>query len=374
MKYSEKLAKAILVTGGICLTAGIIWYFSNVIAYIAIAGIVALIAKHIMNVLKKVRIKNWHAPDWLLTIFTMIFLYGLVGFIALKIFPIFGNTLKNISSLDLQSVTSSFSIYVQEFNHWMTVHFSDPGESFNIQSVVTGWIQKLLSVDLLTSVTGSVANFMMDLGIGLFCVIFISYFFIKDSNLLSNLITSLVPDNYEQGMKEAINDIEYLLSRYFGGITVEITGITILNFIGLHFIAGLESDISLTIAAITGIFNIIPYIGPLAGGAFGTVIGLVSKLIDLSTTTGELSIWGFILLLIGIFVVTHLVDVFLFQPFIYSSSIKANALEIFIVILMAGTIGGPLGMLVAVPVYTVIRVIAIKFFGDKKAIRVLLKH
>ncbi len=374
MKYSEKLAKAILVTGGICLTAGIIWYFSNVIAYIAIAGIVALIAKHLMNVLKKVRIKNWHAPDWLLTIFTMIFLYGLVGFIALKIFPIFGNTLKNISSLDLQSVTSSFSIYVQEFNHWMTVHFSDPGESFNIQSVVTGWIQKLLSVDLLTSVTGSVANFMMDLGIGLFCVIFISYFFIKDSNLLSNLITSLVPDNYEQGMKEAINDIEYLLSRYFGGITVEITGITILNFIGLHFIAGLESDISLTIAAITGIFNIIPYIGPLAGGAFGTVIGLVSKLIDLSTTTGELSIWGFILLLIGIFVVTHLVDVFLFQPFIYSSSIKANALEIFIVILMAGTIGGPLGMLVAVPVYTVIRVIAIKFFGDKKAIRVLLKH
>ena len=374
MNYTEKLAKTILLAGGICLTAGLIWYFGNVVAYIAIAGIVALIAKHIMNVLKKIRIRNWHFPDWILTIVTMLFLYGMAGFIILKIFPILGNTLGDIASLDLQSVTTSLNVYVHEFNSWVTGHFSAPGESFNIQSVVTGWIQKLLSLDLLTSVTGSVANFMMDLGIGLFCVIFISFFFIKDSDLLSNLITSLVPDEYEQGTKEAIRDIEHLLSRYFGGITVEITGITLLNFIGLHFIAGLGSDLSLTIAAITGIFNIIPYIGPLAGGALGTVIGLVSKIIYSSTTMGDMSLWGFTLLLVGIFVVTHLVDVFVFQPFIYSSSIKANALEIFIVILMAGTIGGPVGMLVAVPAYTVIRVIAIKFFGDKKAIRVLMKQ
>jgi predicted PurR-regulated permease PerM len=68
-----------------------------------------------------------------------------------------------------------------------------------------------------------------------------------------------------------------------------------------------------------------------------------------------------------------LIDNFFFQPFIYSTSIKSSPLEIFIVLLMAGHIGGIVGMLVAIPAYTVIRVIAARFFGDFKPIRRLIK-
>ena len=61
-----------------------------------------------------------------------------------------------------------------------------------------------------------------------------------------------------------------------------------------------------------------------------------------------------------------------FQPLIYSTSIKAHPLEIFIVFLMAGHIGGVVGMLVAIPAYTVIRVIAMRFFYRFKIIQRLI--
>ena len=73
----------------------------------------------------------------------------------------------------------------------------------------------------------------------------------------------------------------------------------------------------------------------------------------------------------AIFIVTHLIDVFIFQPYIYSNSVKAHPLEIFIVILMAGHIGGIVGMLVAIPAYTVVRVFAKEFFSNFKVVKKL---
>ncbi|HCZ23227.1 MAG TPA: AI-2E family transporter, partial [Rikenellaceae bacterium] len=76
--------------------------------------------------------------------------------------------------------------------------------------------------------------------------------------------------------------------------------------------------------------------------------------------------------LLAVFICTQMVDNFLFQPLIYSASIKSSPLEIFIVLLMAGHVGGIVGMLVAIPCYTVIRVIATNFFSDFKPIRRLM--
>ena len=86
----------------------------------------------------------------------------------------------------------------------------------------------------------------------------------------------------------------------------------------------------------------------------------------------DVSFWVFVLILLGIFCAAQIIDNYIFQPIVYSSSIKANALEIFIVLLMAGHIGGILGMLVAIPCYTVFRVIAGRFFWNVKFVRKLI--
>jgi predicted PurR-regulated permease PerM len=129
---------------------------------------------------------------------------------------------------------------------------------------------------------------------------------------------------------------------------------------------------ALGIAFITGIFNIIPYVGPLLGGVIGTILGIVLKYSSVTPLGLDVNFVAFTSILIAIFCFTQLVDNFVYQPLIYSTSIKSTPLEIFIVLLIVGHLGGPLAMIIAIPMYTVMRVIAFRFFGHVKAIRRLI--
>jgi len=146
--------------------------------------------------------------------------------------------------------------------------------------------------------------------------------------------------------------------------------VAICNFIGLAFVAKLGTTAAVGVAFMTGLLNIIPYAGPWIGGALGTVLGLALKYG--TSATGDINLLTFTITLIAIFAFTQVIDNYVFQPLIYSTSIKAHPLEIFIVMLMAGHIGGILGMIVAIPAYTVVRVIACRFFYDVKVIRRLI--
>ena len=179
----------------------------------------------------------------------------------------------------------------------------------------------------------------------------------------------MVPDSIESKVIDAIGDIEHLLSRYFVGLLIEVLGVALLNFLGLWAFARIGFNAAVSIAFITGIMNIIPYVGPLVGTVLGTILATVLKF---SAVGVEVHFWAFIALLLAIFIVTQLVDNFLFQPLIYSTSIKASPLEIFIVLLIAGNLAGVFGMLVAIPAYTVARVIAVHFFSNVKAIKRLV--
>jgi predicted PurR-regulated permease PerM len=77
-------------------------------------------------------------------------------------------------------------------------------------------------------------------------------------------------------------------------------------------------------------------------------------------------------IILGIFIITQLIDNYLFQPIIYSNSVKAHPLEIFLVILIAGQIGGVVGIIAAIPLYTIIRVILVEFYPEKKFVKRLI--
>jgi predicted PurR-regulated permease PerM len=154
------------------------------------------------------------------------------------------------------------------------------------------------------------------------------------------------------------------------GLIVEILGVVLLNCLGLWLIARIDFTYALGIAFIAGLLNVIPYVGPLIGELLGVILCVILKYgagIGLGV-----NIWVFALIVLAIMLVTQLVDVFIYQPLIYSTSIKANPLEIFVVLLIAGHISGVVGMLIAIPAYTVIRVIASRFFYDFKPVKRLI--
>ena len=371
-RYTDKLAKSILLTAGIAIIAALCWYFRSVLAYILIAVVVSLVAKPLMGLLQKIRIKGRKAPDWILAALSLILVLGILLSIVATLIPIVGNIVKDISLANIENSVRSLSVPLSEFNEFLRTMVPSLGEDFKIEVTVIQEVQKLFNPAIFSSVIGSAASFLTSFGIGLFSVVFIGFFFIKDDGLFTEIVCALVPDKHEATTEKAISDIGHLLSRYFIGVMLEVTGVALINFIGLAFIAKLGFSAALGIAFMTGIFNIIPYVGPLLGGALGTVLGLILKYSSASPIGLDVNFWVFTAILIAIFCFTQLVDNFLYQPLIYSTSIKAKPLEIFIVLLIVGHIGGPLAMIVAIPWYTVVRVIAFRFFRHIKAIKRLI--
>lgn len=371
-KYTEKLAKYLLFAACFCIVAALCWYFRNVIIYILLAVVVSLISQPIMTLLQKVRIKGRKAPDWLLAIFTICLVILLFLMVVTLIIPVVSGIVKGISLSSIENTARQISVPLAEFNDFLKSTFPKLGEDFRIEVALLNEMKTILDVSAFSSVIGSAASMVSSIGIGLFSIVFISFFFIKDSSLFSKMVAALVPDRHEETAVKAISDIGYLLSRYFTGVLIEMTGVALINFLGLMFIARLGFNAAIGIAFLTGILNIIPYVGPLAGGALGTVLALIIKYSSSVPIGLDVSFIWFTLILIAIFSFTQLIDNILYQPVIYSTSIKSTPLEIFIVLLIAGHIGGTLGMLIAIPSYTVIRVVAFRFFRHIKAIRRLI--
>jgi predicted PurR-regulated permease PerM len=371
-RYTDKLAKTIMLAGGIAIVAALCWYFRSVIGYILIAVVVSLVAKPLMGLMQKIRIKGKKAPDWFLAALSLLLVIGTLLSVIAVVIPIISNIVKDISIVNIENAVRNLAVPLAELNETLRNLIPGLEEDFRIEVAVIQELQKMVNPAIFSSVIGSAASFLTSFGVGLFSVVFIGFFFIKDDGLFTNIVCAIVPDKHEKTTERAISDIGYLLSRYFIGVLLEVAGVALVNFIGLTLIAKLGFNASLGIAFLTGVFNIIPYVGPLLGGALGTVLGLVLKYSSASPIGLDVNFWVFTAILIAIFGFAQLVDNFLYQPVIYSTSIKAKPLEIFIVLLIVGHIGGPLAMIIAIPCYTVARVIAFRFFRHIKPIKRLI--
>lgn len=371
-RYTDKLAKYILAAAGIGIIGLICWYFSDILIYILLALVVSLIAQPVMTLLRKISIKGHKAPDWLLAMITIATLILIFFAVITMIVPIVSGIIKGISLDSIETAARHISGPLSELNTQLRESFPKLGDDFRIEFAAIQELQKLFDPSIFSSVIGSAASFVTDFGIGIFSVVFISFFFIKDDGQFTTIVRALVPDKHEAESAKAIGDISYLLSRYFIGVMIEVLGVALLNFLGLLLIARLGFNAALGIAFLTGILNVMPYVGPLIGGVMGTVLGLVIKYSSAVPVGLDVSFTAFTLILIAIFSFTQLIDNILYQPVIYSTSIKAKPLEIFIVLLIAGHLAGPLGMIVAIPCYTAVRVVAFRFFRQYKPIRRLI--
>ena len=371
-RYTDKLAKYVLLAAGLAIVGTICWYFSNVLIYILLAVVVSLIAQPIMSLLRKIRIKGYKAPDWILAMLTIVMLIAIFFSVITLIVPIVTGIIKGISLESIETAAKHISGPLADLNTNLSNAFPKLGSNFRIEIVAIQELKKFFDPSIFSSMLGSAASIITSLGIGIFSVVFISFFFIKDDGQFTAIVRALVPDKHEDEATKAISDISYLLSRYFIGVMIEVLGVTLINFLGLLLIARLGFNAAIGIAFMTGILNVMPYVGPLLGGIMGTALGLIIKYSSTVPIGLDVSFIAFTLILVAIFSFTQLIDNILYQPVIYSTSIKAKPLEIFIVLLIAGTMAGPLGMIVAIPSYTAIRVIAYRFFRHYKAISRLI--
>ena len=374
-RSSDKLARYIMWGAAAAIIVAVCWYFRSVLIYIILAAVVSLLARPVMKLLRKIKVKGKSAPDWLLAILSLILILGIFLGIVTQVIPVVSSIIQSVSG-NLQTASfnaSEIARWMDKLNIWLIDRFPTLGRDFKLQEALVTWLKNAFDMSSITSVVGSVASALGSFGVGLFSVVFIGFFFIKDDKLFRRIVGSLVPDKVEDEAIQAIGDIEHLLSRYFGGLLIEVLGVATLNFLGLWLIAKIGFYPAIGIAFMAGLLNVIPYVGPWIGAAIGVVLGLVLKFSSAAALGVFPNFWVILITLVAIFAVTQMVDNFFFQPFIYSTSIKSTPLEIFIVLLMAGHVGGILGMLVAIPTYTVIRVVAARFLKGFKPVKRLIE-
>jgi predicted PurR-regulated permease PerM len=352
------ILKAIGTLGLICLFLYFIYQIQTVLIYITIAVIFSMIANPVVEILRK-KLKFSNSLAVVVTLF--IFILFLLGLVSLFV-PLITSQGNNLSLLDTQAIEQRLISLYGQFDKYLTNHNIDLDKIIK-ESDLTSKFKFNYFTDFFNSVIGTVSSF----GIGLVTVFFISFFFLKDKVQFIIGMKKLLHDSNEDKILNSIDKIRILLTRYFIGLLVQLTIICILYLIVL-LIFGVEN--AFVIAFLCAILNIIPYIGPFIGSILAGILTMLSTInSDFQSVTLPTTLY----VTIGFFIV-QLIDNNVSSPIIFSKSVNSHPLEIFLVILIIGMLFGITGMIIAVPLYTILKVIGKEFFPENKVIKVLTKN
>ncbi|ETN96186.1 Predicted PurR-regulated permease PerM [Zhouia amylolytica] len=352
------ILRAIAIIAAIVLLLYFLYQIQSVIVYLVVAAVLSLIGRPIIIFLrKKLKFKNTLA-----VVFTMVLMIGIVVGLISMFIPLIAEQGRNLALLDIEALKANLQHLYIELTDYFSLRQIDIEKTIK-ESELWSKLNFGAIPNFLNNMVGVVSNF----GVGLFSVLFISFFFLKDSKLLESSLMVFVPDNKESKLKHSIEKIKDLLSRYFIGLMLQIFILFVIYTIVL-LIFGISNPI--VIAFLCALLNLIPYIGPLIGGALMILLTMTSNLgQDFSTVILPTTLY----VLIG-FIIGQLIDNFFSQPFIFSNSVKSHPLEIFLIIIIAGLLFGVTGMIVAVPTYTAIKVVLKEFLAENKIVKSLTKN
>ncbi len=366
----SKIWKIIFTSFLVVLLALFFWYFRTIVIYVLIAGVVSLIGQPLMNLLAKLQFGRVKLPGSVRAVLVLIFFWGLIyGFVRVSL-PIIFSQAKAISNINVNELQEKINDPLSIVDKTLRTYNLSGIDYNKLNEYITEKLEKVIDVSNLSNIFSVLIRVIGELIVAIFSITFITYFFLTDSGLFYKMILFFVPDKYDDRFLRALNQIQFLLSRYFIGVTLESILITILRTLGFTLILGIDFKISLIVSLFSGIINVIPYVGNLIGYVFALAyIYITNTNLDFYSEMFPLFIYVTI-----IYFTVQIIDNILFQPLIYAKSVKAHALEIFLVILMAGSVGGILGMVLAIPSYTVLRVIANEFFSQYKVVSEITKN
>ncbi len=362
MTPANSIANGILKSVGtiilICLSLYFIYQIQTIIIYLIVAIILAMIANPIVEFLKR-RLKF---SNTLAVISTLLIFLFLAFCLIMMFVPLITSESINLSLLDTKSVETRFLQLYNDLNKYGQNHHVDITKIVK-ENEITSKLNFSFFTDFFNSIIGTIGSF----GIGLISVFFISFFMLKDKINFIEGIKQIIPDKHEEQILNSVEKTRLLLTRYFIGLLIQLTIICLLYLIIL-LVFGVKN--AFVIAFLCTLFNIIPYVGPLIAAVLASVLTMLSNLgSDFQTVILPTTIYVFI----G-FIIVHLLDSNISSPIIFSKSIKSHPLEIFLVILIAGILFGITAMIIAVPLYTILKVIGKEFFPENKLIIILTKN
>lgn len=351
------ILRALVITAGFLLLLFFLYKIQSVILFLFIALIVSMIGNPIVNFLEK-RLKFNHVVAVVVTL--LFFILLLAGFIMMFV-PLIISQSENLSLLDTAKLETDLVGLTEKLKGYFSSH------NIDIENMVKeSNLASKLNLNFIPNFLNSLISILGNIGVAIGSVIFITFFFLKDQKLFTVNAKKILPNEHEEKILNSFTKINHLLSRYFIGLIGQVTILFICYLIVL-LIFGVEN--AFIIAFITALLNIIPYIGPLIATVLVAVLTMLGHM-DPESQGEMLSTTLYVL--IG-YSVAQIIDNNITTPLIFSNSVNSHPLEIFIVILASGFVFGVLGMIVAVPLYTIVKVVAKEFFPKNPIVKILTR-
>ena len=353
---TKAVLKTIALLVGIFLLLFFLYKIQSVLIYIAIASVIALLGRPIIMFFKH----KFKFPNGLAVVSTMAFFFLIfMGLISLFI-PLIVKQGENLSLLNLEQLKETVQSLITQINTFFLSHGIDVLDEIKHYDLFE-------NINVIPNFLNNIVGTIGTLSIGLFSVAFITFFLMKDTQIMENSIYVFTNKKSESKLRTSIETIKHLLSRYFIGLVFQITILFVIYSIIL-MIFGIENGI--VIAFLCALLNLIPYVGPMIGCVLLLFLTMSSNLgLDFQSEILPKSTY----VLIG-YIFAQLIDNFVSQPIIFSKSVKSHPLEIFLVIIIAGILFGVTGMILAIPTYTALKVILKAFLLDNKIVKSLTKE
>ncbi|MEJ2594459.1 MAG: AI-2E family transporter [bacterium] len=359
----ELFLKYIGLIAGLIVIGFMVWYFSGIVTYIAVALLLSFMGSPLARRLGKVHIGKYRLPKAVCASITLLVMIMIFGIFVLIVVPLIIQQANVIATIDVEKLVAHYQEPMERLNEFL-IQYNVLGSEETIANYIENQITSLMDLTKFTNFFANLVSATGSVFMGTFIILFLTFYFLLDENLVKNFILLLTPDEHMQSIEHVLHDSKILLVRYFHGIMLEIVIMMTLESTGL-LMFGVPNAI--LIGFLGGLMNVIPYLGPIIGASIGIIL----------VTLSELSLGNYDMVLFGIFSVVavfagaNLIDNFILQPQIYSRRVKAHPVEVFLVIIVGGKVAGIAGMILAIPTYTVFKVIAREFAQRMKLVKFL---
>ncbi|PSQ79265.1 MAG: AI-2E family transporter [Bacteroidetes bacterium QH_8_67_23] len=345
---AERVVRFALGALALAGTAWVLWYFAGLVVYLVIGGLLAYLMRPVVHRVQGLGVG--HLPA------IAIVFVGLFGLLAVLIATLAPFAVRRATALSQQVSVDAISSVVQTLEARLLDELPFLEEGFLLESL-RDIADTLFRDDRLQQTFSSAFGLLTDVVYAVVVVPFVTFFFLKDGTRLRHGLLRWVPNRYFEVTLAILDKVESSLGRYLRALLVQCTAVAtvaslLLSFTGLNY--------AVAVGLFAGLANSIPYFGPAVGFIAGSLVAVAQ--------TGDFA------LIMPIFVamaLTQLSDNLIFQPFIFSKAAQAHPLVILFVVLIGAQLAGIVGMLVAIPVTTVLRVVFREVFWSIRHYRIL---
>lgn len=348
----DRIVRFVLGAAAVATVGWMLWYFAGIVLYLVVGGLLAYLLRPLVDRIQSLGLGRVPA-----ILISFVLVVGAIGVGVTSIVPFIARQVQDLSQL----INVDSAVYVANYVEGQ-IREVVPMEPGTLEKNVRQMAGELVRGDLvggerLAETVGSVVAVFTNIVYAVVIIPFVTFFLLKDELEIRRRLLRLVPNRYFEVTLAILAKVEVNIGRYFRALFVQGTSIAVIASV-LLWIVGLRGAIAIGI--FTGLANTIPYFGPFLGFLGGALVGIAQ--------TGDMSLVPGIAVAMAL---TQLADNVLLQPLIFSRAAQTHPLVILFVVLAGAQLGGIIGMLIAIPLTTTVRVIVEQLVWSLRNYRIL---